>query len=100
MVSAKQDASMISYFLSEIVRDGAPIPPIVVTDFGKAILIATARIFAKCIDLNDYMQICYNIINNEHFGNMPQCYLRLDVSHFIRMISKWECLRGKALKIR
>lgn len=44
MVSAKQNASMISYFLSEIIRDGAPIPPIVVTDFGKAILIACVYI--------------------------------------------------------
>lgn len=100
MVSAKQDASIISYFLSEIVRDGAPIPRIVVTDFGKAILIAVARTFANCLDLRHYMQICYEIINNIYSGNIPQCYIRLDVSHFIGMIAKWECLRGRALKIR
>lgn len=100
MVSAKQDASLISYFLSEIVRDGAPIPRIVVTDFEKAILIAIARIFANCIDLRHYLQICYNIINNKDFNNVPQCYIRLDVSHFINIIAKWECLRGKAPKIR
>ncbi|EFN66884.1 120.7 kDa protein in NOF-FB transposable element, partial [Camponotus floridanus] len=100
MISAKQDASMISYFLSEIIRDGAPIPKIVVTDFGKAILIAIAHIFANCIDLRHYLQICYNIINNICCNNIPQCYMRLDISHFIGMIAKWECLRGKAPKIR
>lgn len=78
-VSTKQDASTISYFLSEIVRADAPIPRIVVTDFGKAILITIARIFANCIDLNHYMQICYNIINNMYSSNIPQCYIRLDI---------------------
>lgn len=55
MVSAKQDVSIISYFLSEIIKSGAPTPRTVVTDFGKAILIAVSRIFANCIDLNNYM---------------------------------------------
>ncbi|CAL1677483.1 unnamed protein product [Lasius platythorax] len=101
MISAKQDASIIiSYFLSEIVRNGAPIPKIVVTDFGKAILIAVARIFGNCIDLNHYMQICYKILHNIYSDNIPQCYIRLDISHFIGMIARWECLRGKAPKIR
>lgn len=46
------------------------------------------------------MQICYEIINNTYFGNIPQCYIRLNISHFIGIIAKWECLRGRALKIR
>lgn len=55
MISAKQDASIISYFLSEIVRAGAPAPRMVVADFSKAILIAIARVFANCVDLSNYM---------------------------------------------
>lgn len=102
MVSAKQDASIISYFLSEIIRNGAPTPRIVVSDFGKAILIAAARAFANCTDLQHYMQMCYNLINDTYSCNIiiPQCYIRLDISHFIGMVSKWECLRGRTLKIR
>jgi len=100
MISTKQDASTISYFLSEILRDGAPAPRIVVTDFCKAILIAIARVFANCADLSNYMHICYNIVNNNYFGKIPPYYIRLDVSHFIAMIARWDCLRGKALKIR
>jgi len=42
MISAKQHASQISFFLLEILRSGAPIPPLVVSDFGKAILLAVA----------------------------------------------------------
>lgn len=71
MISAKQDASIISYFLSEILRAGAPAPRIIVTDFSKAILIAIARAFANCADLSNYMQVCYDIINKNYFGNIP-----------------------------
>ena len=88
MISTNQNASTISYFLSEILREGAPTPRAVVTDFSKAILIAIARVFANCANLNNYMQICYNIINNNYFGNIPPCCIRLDVSHFIAMITR------------
>jgi len=99
MVSTKQDASMISHFFSEIIRDGAPIPRMVVSDFGKAILIEIARIFAGCSHLSHYLQLCYNIINNQN-NIIPSCYIRLDVSHFISMIARWDCLKGKPVKIR
>lgn len=69
------------------------------TDFGKAILIAVARVFANCIDLNHYLQICYKVIN-DNCTNIPSCYMRLDVSHFIAMIARWDCLKNKATKIR
>lgn len=100
MVSAKQDASTISYFLAEIIRCGSPIPRLVVTDFGKAILIAIARAFANCMDLQHYMQICYNIINKISSSQIPQSYIRLDINHFIGMIAKWDCIRGKAPKVQ
>ena len=86
MVSAKQDASLISYSLSEIIRDGAPVPRIVITDFEQAISIAVTRVFSGCINLNHYMQVCYNIIDNDSFESIPSCFIRLDINHFIAMI--------------
>lgn len=71
----------------------------VVSDFGKAILIAIARIFAGCSHLSHYLQLCYNIINNQN-NIIPSCYIRLDVSHFISMVARWDCLKGKPVKIR
>lgn len=100
MLSAKQDASIISFFFSEIVRDGAPVPPIVITDFGKAILIAVARVFAGCTNLSYYMQICYNILNNDSSDSIPSCFIRLDVNHFIAMVARWECLKNKTIEVK
>lgn len=61
MVSSKQDASLITYFFSEIIRLGARVPQIT-SDFGRAIcLVALARAFANCTDLKHYLQICFQI---------------------------------------
>lgn len=30
----------------------------------------------------------------ENTNMIPSCYIRLDVSHLIRMISRWKCLKG------
>ncbi|KAL0107450.1 hypothetical protein PUN28_015788 [Cardiocondyla obscurior] len=99
MISAKQDAAIISYFFFEIIRNGAPQPRTVVTDFGKAILNAVARAFANCADLNNYLQAEYDVLHLNSSNILP-CYVRLDINHFIAMIARWDCLRGKASKIR
>jgi len=67
---------------------------VVVCDFGWAILIAVAEIFAKYSDLRDYLKRCYNILHGYN-DSIPSCFIRLDVSHFICMISRWNCLKHK-----
>lgn len=100
MVSTKQDASMIVYFLIAILADGAPLPRMVVTDFSKALLMAVSKAFANCADTCSYVQTLYDIVILEKQEKLPSCYIRLDVNHFIGMISKWDCLRGKVAKVR
>jgi len=95
MVSSKQDASLITYFLFKIIRSGARVPRIATSDFGRAILVALARVFANYADLKHYLQICFqicfigaNLSLNSCNTKMPACFLRLDVSHLIAMIAK------------
>lgn len=100
MVSTKQDASIIIYFFLSILADGAPSPRMVVTDFSKALVMAVSKAFANCVDTRSYLHTVYNIIILERKEKLPTCYVRLDVSHFIGAIAKWDCLRGKLAKIR
>lgn len=93
MISSKQHASQISFFLLEILRSGAPIPPLVVSNFGKAILVAVARIFGNCRDLQNYLEICYNIIFSKCTSTLPDCFIRLDVNHIVAMVTRWPCLK-------
>lgn len=87
MISSKQDTALLTYFLLDICRTGATVPSVVTTDHSRAILVALARAFADCADLKHYLQCCDDIIvkNKEVF--LPGTYLRLDVSHVIKIIA-------------
>lgn len=56
MMSADHRGFIIAFFLRNIISKNVPIPRTVVSDFGWAILIAVSNVFAKCIDLKDYLQ--------------------------------------------
>lgn len=92
MVSADQSALQIGHFMRLILSPGAPIPPIVVSDFGWALLIAVSQAFGKCTDLQEYLQKCYNVAVRDE-DSLPTIYLRLDVSHLIAMIPRWKSLK-------
>jgi len=61
---------------------------------------AVVKVFANCADTYTYLQILYNIIILERKEKLPSCYIRLDVNHFIGMVARWDCLRGKVAKVR
>lgn len=94
MVSADHKAMHIAYFLQKIISVGNEPPRMVICDFSWAILIAISQVFAKSIDLRNYLKKCYNILNNFN-DTLPYCFIRLDVSHFVSMISRWNCLKQK-----
>lgn len=88
------DAINIAQFLRHILATDAPIPPIVATDFVWALLIAVAEVFGKCSSFNDYLKMCFDAISLKKV-TLPPTYIRLDVSHLIAMVARWNCLRGK-----
>lgn len=87
MVSADQRSFQIANFLRFILSKSVPRPPIVVCDFGRALVNAVAEIFGRCNDLSNYLRICYNAAVKGSFV-IPASYLRLDVSHLIAMVSR------------
>ena len=93
IIFAKQDASLLTFFLLEIWRAGATVPSVIVIDFSRAILVALARAFADCAHLKHYLQQSYEIVIKNKNVDLPGSYLKLDVSHIIKIVSNWECLR-------
>lgn len=100
MLSAEQDTVAISTWLLKIVSTGVPIPRVVVCDFSQALLISISIAFAHKRNLNDYMQNCYDVVTGKS-QILPATYIRLDVSHLVAIICRWDCLKRHPLpKIR
>ncbi|TGZ47630.1 hypothetical protein DBV15_13001, partial [Temnothorax longispinosus] len=94
MVSADQRSFLIAHFLRFILSKGAPRPPTVVCDFGRALINAVAEVFGRCNNMRDYLQKCYDAVV-QGSRVIPVSYIRLDVSHFIFMVSRWKCFDRK-----
>lgn len=96
MVSEKQDTLSIYFWLGQWIRDGALIPHEVVSDYSKAIIGAMSRAFCNGISLHEYSERCYKILNDTYSNiDLPQCYIRIDISHIIKMVCRWKCLLDK-----
>lgn len=98
MLSASQNTNTIHFWLIEIIRIGMkhksnfPLPKEVVCDFDKALIGAIVRAFCKCKNLQDYLSQCFIYLHKETKNLLPT-FLRLDVSHFIHMVSRWKELK-------
>lgn len=61
-------------------------PHEVISDDGAALLLASAKAFANCNDMNEYADKCYDAL---FLGTLaPATYIRLDRGHMIRIVSK------------
>lgn len=99
MISADQRSFIIAHFLRFILTKNVPRPSIVLCDFGRALVNAVAEVFGRCYDLRDYLQKCYDVIV-QGSSVVPTAYIRLDVTHFIAMVSRWKCFDKKIIAAR
>lgn len=82
MLSEKQTTNAIQFWLLEWSRMGAPYPLEIVIDYSKALLNAAIRCFICYTTITEYSNACKS-------QNMPKCYIRIDVAHFIKMYVKF-----------
>lgn len=66
----------------EWIRSGAPRPREVVCDFSRALLTAAIRSFTNYATLGEYTDAYKE-------GNLPACYIRINVAHFIKKYSNF-----------
>lgn len=86
MVTGDQRSFQIANFLRIILSKRLPRPPIVVCDFGRALVNVVAKILGSYSSLADYLERCYAAIEQIP-TNIPTTYIRLDVSHISAMVS-------------
>lgn len=72
MLSEKHDTNLITYWLREIIRYGAPVPPEVDCDYSMALLNATSLAFNER-SLKNYISDYYRWICGETLQHPLEC---------------------------
>lgn len=86
MLSASQDSVTISFFLSKWLCDFGQ-PDEIVVDDSKALQKAILSSCTRFRIMDDYLCECFKLLNGEA-TNPPECFIRLDITHFIANLTK------------
>lgn len=85
-LSADQHARKIRYFLERF-ADEFGIPNEVTIDDSAALINSVILAFTSCVSTQDYVATCHKIINGD-LSITLECYIRLDVNHFVKNVKK------------
>lgn len=97
MLSEKQDANSVLYWLNEWQRKGAQRPKEIVIDNSPALKSAIVRAFCGCADVADYKARCERVLEGDEAW-LPLAFLRLDVAHLLSRAGKWSLWRDPLRK--
>lgn len=101
LLSERHDTETIRHWLTTFIRYGVPLPNEVVTNMPIALMSASVHAFTSCTSLEAYLEKYAELLNlpvvssNRHH---PECYIRNDVAHLVKLITTWDCFKN-ALKI-
>lgn len=68
-------------------------PDEVIMDKSSALLLAMVKCFTYCGTTNRYLSQCYEELFNS--AEPPTCYIRLDRSHMVKIITSLKCLKNE-----
>lgn len=103
MISERHNNISIFNWLAKWIKCDIPIPRETVCDQSLALLSAIVQCFTQYSSLKDYLRVCGDIVfeklpSNSHW--LPSCFVRTDVAHFIKLVSKWKPLKTSPRRVR
>lgn len=98
-MSQNNTSKMIGFFLANMFPFNFKLPVQVVVDDSAALIAACVSTFTSCISTKNYVQNCFNALCGMK-ENLPECYIRLDVSHFTKNVVKNSCLKSADERVR
>jgi len=103
MISERHDNIAIYNWLSRLLKSGVPPPKETCCDMSLALLSAIVRSFTQYSSLNAYINICSLFIfenNYHHSFCLPKFYVRIDVSHFVKNVTKWSPFKTVSNRVK
>ncbi|KAJ1518897.1 hypothetical protein ONE63_011493 [Megalurothrips usitatus] len=93
MLSERHDTETMRHWLCCWLRDGALIPKECDIDMSVALTAACVQAFAQLPSIQRYLEECAKILRpGDGVFVPPPCFIRYDVAHFMKLLSKLPCL--------
>lgn len=101
MLSESNDANWLTYWMSAWVSRTADVPNQFTSDMSMALLNAAVRSFTSSESVADYIDLMFDLIGgNTANRKIPQCFVRIDIAHFMKNVTTCEALRNQPKKVR
>lgn len=100
MLSERHDNNSISHWLTEWVKNITHLPKIVVTDQSKALMMAVVKSFTQYSSLYKYLNVCSSLILKKSGVEIPNCMLRNDFNHTMKLLSCWPEIKNCTYRIK
>uniref|UniRef100_A0A2S2NH91 NOF-FB transposable element protein n=1 Tax=Schizaphis graminum TaxID=13262 RepID=A0A2S2NH91_SCHGA len=94
MLSEQHDNISISSWLRRWLRCGIEPPKIAICDQSLALMSAIVQAFTKYPSLEQYLNACFSLVILKEKIEVPTCFLRNDVNHFIHLVSQWSAVKN------
>jgi len=88
---------------SKMDKSGVPPPKETCCDMSLALLSAIVCSFTQYSSLNEYINVCSLFIfeyNSHHSFWLAKCYIRIDVSHFVKNVTKWSPFKTVSKRVK
>lgn len=91
-LSADQRSIAISYFFQSWQLAFKKLPRVIVLDDSAALLKSCVISFTSCQSSKDYVHNCCMAINGNKDA-LPACYIRMDISHFVKNLRRLDVFK-------
>lgn len=101
MLAEESDANWLTLWMSQDVKRSSEVPNEFVSDMSMALLNAAVRSYTHCPSVADYIDLMLNLLRGDTVNRfVPQCFIRIDIAHFIKNVTKCEELNNSPKKVR
>lgn len=103
MISERHTNIAIFNWFARWLSCNIPPPKETECDQSLALLSAIVKCFTQYSSFQEYLNVCADFTLNQLDSNsrwLPQCFVRTDVAHFIKMISRWPPLKTTPRRVK
>jgi len=97
--SAKRDTASIQFWLSRFILKSGNFPLEVVSEFSLALNNGISLSFNEC-QIKPYIKKCFQSRSTEERTDLPPSYIRLDITHLIKLTCRKNVLKSKLSNLK